>query len=307
MEKSQTDHWSNKSEAGVEYGIRFMVWAYKLAGRWFFNLCLLPVITYFFLFRQEERRASIDYWKTLKAYTKDIRGFNCILSFKQFWLFGQALIDKLAVWMGEYSMQDIDVHNAKVFDDLLARKQGGVLLISHLGNFEITRCLSALHQDVQLTVLMHSKHAENFNRVLAKYTGARQVEVLEVTEITPITAMQLSEKVEAGGYIAIAADRVPVGSVENSLSIKLLGREARLPVGPYAIASILKAPIISLNCIKLNGRYQVYFDVVSKCFCPPRQERGVAYLEAAKTYVKILEQYCLMAPAQWFNFYAFWK
>src|SRR4051812_46383404 len=159
-QKAKTGHWSQVSEAGALTGMRFLLGCYKLGGRPLFKLVLLPVITYFFLFRHDARAASMAYLRRIiRSGALPETSSVYWLSARHFWSFGNALIDKLAVWMGQIPRNQVEIHNDDLIIQQLASKQGAILIMSHLGNFEICRCLSSRHRGMRLTVLMHTKHA----------------------------------------------------------------------------------------------------------------------------------------------------
>ena len=305
-------HWSTIKEAGFLGGMRWMLKAYRLGGQKLFKPLLVPVIAYFYLSNRSARTASKEYFSTLKTFSpKTYRqlGYCHILPLKHLWSFGVVLLDKLAVWMGHITLADVTLHNSQHIETLLQQKRGAILLISHLGNFEICRALNKRHNNMKLTVLVHTKHAPKFNELLHQYDKVdnSNLELLQVTEINTATAMQLSERIEQGGFIAIAGDRIAVDNPQSSNFIDFLGRPARFPRGPFILAIILKAPIISLQCIHLKGRYHIYFDRISSAMNNTRKNREQLIQQLSEDFVALLQHYCLLAPLQWFNFYHFWS
>ena len=265
-------HWAQLSEAGALTGMRFLLACYKLGGRPLFRLVLLPVISYFFVFRRQSRRVSMAYLCRVKAcggFPADASLYW--LSARHFWSFANALIDKLAVWMGQFPRDLVDIHNDHLIADKMANKQGALLIISHLGNFEICRCLSGRHKGMRLTVLMHTRHAPKFNRLMKEEAGDSQVDIIQVTEITPATAMMLSERIEQGEFVAIAGDRIAVNHPENCLLVDFLGDKAPFPAGPFTLAAILRAPLISLFCLREGSRFHIHFEQLSPAVHVPRR------------------------------------
>ena len=310
--KRSSLHWSQIKEVGFLGGMRWMLKAYKVGGQKLFKPLLVPVIGYFYLSNKEARAASKEYLATLKAFSPDVYqqlGNPYLLSLKHLWNFGVVLLDKLAVWMGHIKLSDVTLHNSQHIEALLQQKQGAVLLISHLGNFEICRALNKRHTNMKLTVLVHTKHAQKFNELLHQYDEVdnTNLELLQVTDINAATAMQLSERIEQGGFIAIAGDRIAVDNAPASNLIDFLGRPARFPRGPFILATILKAPIISLQCIRLKGRYHIYFDPISSAVNSTRKDREHVIKQLSEDFAALLQHYCLQAPLQWFNFYHFWS
>ncbi len=301
-------HWAQMSEAGALTGMRILLGCYKLGGRPLFKLVLVPVISYFFLFRHQARRASVAYLRRLQTAGVVPAGASIVwLSVRHFWNFANALIDKLAVWMGQIPRSQVEIHNDQLIADFHTRKQGAVLVISHLGNFEICRCLSSRHKNFRLTVLMHTRHAEKFNRMMKEHASASQLDIIQVTEITPATAMMLSERIERGEFIAIAGDRVAVNKPENALLVDFFGAVTALPSGPFTLAAILRAPIISLFCLREGDGYHIYFDQLSESLQVPRRNRQAHLQQLAQAYANQLEHHCRRQPLQWFNFFDFWQ
>jgi predicted LPLAT superfamily acyltransferase len=216
-------------------------------------------------------------------------------------------VDKLGVWMGRITVADITLHGEPQLKQLLADKQGAVLLMAHHGNFEICRCLSARHAAMRLTVLMHTKNAQKFNQLLNQQSASDHTQLLEVNEVTPTTAMILSERVERGEFVAIAADRVAVNNPDNCLEVDFLEEKAPLPGGPFTLASILKVPVIALSCIKQDDGFHVYFETLSEQTHYSRKERQQRMQILAQAYADTLQGHVLQQPAQWFNFFDFWQ
>ena len=229
-----------------------------------------------------------------------------LASFRHLWQFSLSLLDKLAAWMGHVGQADVDLHGRRFIDALEAKGQGALLLVSHLGNFEITRALSHRYHGMRLTVLLHTKHAANFNRFLQRYDQDSLIELLQVSEITPVTAMRLHRKAAAGELIAIAADRIPLGGAGQTATVSFLGAEAQLPVGPYLLGALLEAPLFCLFCIKEGGRHQIHFEPFAERVLAPRGRRQEVFAQLAQQYARRLERFCVKAPLQWFNFYRFW-
>ncbi len=56
-----------------------------------------------------------------------------------------------------------------------------------------------------------------------------------------------------------------------------------------------------------GNRYKIYFEPLVN---EPQKLKGMREVEFAalvRQYVRRLEEYCRMAPYNWFNFYKFWK
>ncbi|MFH7611482.1 glycosyl transferase, partial [Pseudomonas syringae pv. tagetis] len=89
---------------------------------------------------------------------------------------------------------------------------------------------------------VHTAHAQRFNRLLRRLDPLAAVELVQVTEMGPATAMMLADKVAAGGFVAIVGDRTPVGG-GRCLSADFLGQRAPFPIGGYVLAAALGCPV----------------------------------------------------------------
>ncbi|MGI9292758.1 MAG: hypothetical protein ACR2PS_02145 [Pseudomonadales bacterium] len=302
---TQAEHWADIKESTTVTGVRVMVNVYRFGGNLVFRAFLLPVIVFYFAVNTRARRASLIYLKRLHNFDNRLPAPRLIHSFKIFWQFGIALLDKFAVWMGRITRLHAQLHNDELIDTLQAQNKGAVILTSHLGNFEICRALSQSHRGVKLTVLVHTKNAERFNEILRDYDDQQAIELLQVSEMSVSTSIRLSEKIANGEFVAIAADRVPISSLAT-VSVDFLGHKARFPVGPFALASALGAPVIMLTCIKLQGRYNIFFDKLSDGGRLGRKARARQIEKLSASYVQRLQELVQLAPYQWFNFFDFW-
>ncbi len=303
---TQAEHWADIKESTTITGVRLMVNVYRYGGNFLFRVFLLPVIIFYFIANSGARRASLQYLTRLHRFDASMPVPRLSDSFKIFWQFGQAILDKFAVWMGRIERLDAQIYNDDLIDELLEQKQGAILLTSHLGNFEICRALSQTHPGVKLTVLVHTKHAEKFNAILNDFDDEQAIELLQVSDMSVSTSIRLSEKLANGEFIAIAADRVPINS-PATISHDFLGHKAPFPAGPFVMASVLGAPVLMLNCIKLQGRYNIFFDKLSEGKRLGRKARDQHIQMLSAGYVQRLQELVKLAPYQWFNFYDFWQ
>ncbi len=305
----QAKHWAQIAEAGAISGMRFMFGCFKVGGRPLFRVMLIPVILYYFLAHRNARRASLQWIGRLRDQGA-LSGWSPWLGFRHFWQFGMALVDKLAVWRGEVRIEDVVIDGGEIIRELVHSQRGAVLVISHLGNFEVCRCLSTRHPQMRLTVMVHSKNSEKFNRFVREQIGHSHTELLQVTEVTPATAMMLSERVERGEFVVIAGDRVPVNSPQNCLMADFLGEPAPFPAGPFTLASILRVPLMTVFCARdpaLQGRYRIQFQWLSREVNTSRKQRRLFLQSVVTTYAQQLEEQCRRYPLQWFNFFDFWR
>ena len=298
-------HWSRAGEAGTILSMRIMLLVYQLFGRWGFRIILFPVMSYFYLVRGEARRASQQYLQHLQSSLGPDQ-VNTLSSFKHFLMFGEILLDKLLVWMGHIRKEDVVFENQAVIDSIDSSNRGGIIIVSHLGNTEVSSALAHQKPNVRLTLLVYTKHAEKFNSLMKKFNSSACIEMLQVTEMSAATAMLLSERVEAGEFIVIAGDRTPVTGHGRVSTVRFLGGMAPMPQGAFILAGLLKCPVYIMFCLKLSDKYHIYVEPFSEKMAFPRKQRNQIINNAVQRYANRLEHYCMKAPMQWFNFFPFW-
>ena len=158
-------------------------------------------------------------------------------------------------------------------------------------------------------MLTHTTHAARFTEIVSKLNPKFAVRHLQVTDVGPQTAVQMSEIIEAGHWIVIVADRTPIGS-SACVSVPFLGEEAPLALGPFLLATLLKCSAWSMICVReteaqSKARYRVAFTRVYDGATVPRAKRSQTLSAMANAWVRTLETRLLKSPYDWFNFFDF--
>lgn len=300
--------WSDLGEVGFLSGIRILFWLYRHA-KWIFVLILQPVLLYFYLTNRVAREASLDYLKRLDdtgtAGTDVAPTARNV--YRHISVFAHSTLDKLAIWASPESFANLEFHSRQLLLDQIATGRGGVLLGAHLGNMEICHHLSNKNEMMKLNILVHTKHADKFNTMLRELNAEDKVELIEVSDLSPATAIRLTECVNRGEFVAILADRTPVSSTGRSQAVDFLGAPALFPEGPFILASLLKCPVYTLFCIKEEKSYVIRCEKFAEQILLPRNDRQSALTSYMQRFACILEKNLRKAPMQWFNFYPFWN
>jgi predicted LPLAT superfamily acyltransferase len=306
MKKSP--HWAKMEESSLIWGMRFLLRIYLLFGRTVLQVFLYPVVIYYWLINRQARHASQSYLNRLAVFAPSLQMHGSLLwSYRHFISFANAIIDKLAAWSGTLSRTDVQYYGRNELVAKLHKGQGVVLLGSHLGNLEVCRVIADFDKTIHINVLVHTKHAEKFNRLLNETSDNSRLNLIQVTEITAATALLLSDKIDGGELVIIAADRTPVSNRLRVSSVTFLGAEALFPQGPFILAALLKCPVYTVFCLKQQGKHVIYFDFFSDMLNFPRKTREQTMQQIIQRYAECLQAYCLKEPLQWFNFFDFWR
>lgn len=289
-------HWAAINEASFVGGMRLLFWVCRVFGRWPFRVVLYPVLAWYVLTQGRARRASSGYLARVGAPS----GFMGVL--RHFGAFAEAILDKMLLWGGLYDFGQVRIHGAEPLWNMIQERRGALLVCAHLGNLDLCRALSLRTPGLKINVLVHTRHAQAFNDMLAKLDPRSQLNLMQVTEMTPAMAMALSERIGRGEFVVIAGDRVPVSDNPRVALAPFLGQDAAFPVGPYVMAAVLGCPMYALFA---NG-HELHFEPLRERVTLPRRGRDAALAELAAQYAARLEHHARRAPLEWFNFYDFW-
>lgn len=298
-------HWAELGESTSVAGIRLLCWVHRWFGRWPFRLCAWPVVACHWLGNGVARRASLQYLQRLQRHTGALgHAPRWHDGLRHFFRFADTLLDKLLGFGGRYPVQRLRIERELMLEKI-ARGEGGLLLTAHIGCLELCQALAEQVPGFRVTVLVHTAHARRFNRMLRHFDSHAAVELVQVSDISPATAMLLAQKVGAGGFVAIVGDRVPVGG-GRSVMADFLGQPAPFPVGAYVLAAALACPVYTMACLHEGNGYRIVFEHFSDRIVLPRKVREQALAEQAQRFACWLEQQLRQSPLDWFNFFPFW-
>ncbi len=298
-------HWGRINERGATIGLKTLFAFYRIAGKRICWYAMQPVLLYFFVTGATQRRASKEYWRRLYAARGEARDVSLWQVWRHYRSFGAMALDRLAGWLGDIRPADFLGDDLSTLDTIARRKQGIMVVTSHLGNVDVLRAIGAARGIDNVTVFAHTRNAVKFSRMLSDANPAATVDIMEVEDIGPATLIELEEKLQAGNWIVIAGDRIPLTGGKRIRLMEFLGAPAPFSEGAWIIAALLRCPVYLLHCLSEEGKYRILFSKISD-----RVERGRAPrdgLAAPMTaYVRKLEESCQKYPEQWYNFYDFW-
>ena len=309
------EHWSDMEERKGLWGMRAMFAAYRLFGRGVFNVLLYPVVGCFWLSGRVQRQSSREYLERVRntAAAQNRSLGQLLSSFRHMLRFGDAILDKLACWSGDIQMgRHIDFAPESFLGSEGSREQGGLILVSHLGDIETCRALVKSGNFGTVNTLVYNQHAPRFSRMMEEISPDFSLNLIQVTDIGPDTAMLLREKLEAKEWVAIAGDRTAVslhqrGSEHRVVWSRFLGKPAPFPQGPFMLAAALRCRVVLLFALKQQGMLKIYSELFADPLVFPRASRQQALQQAVDCYATRLEHHCLLAPLDWFNFFDFWR
>ena len=300
-----SNHWAQREERGNALLLRLTAWAVRAFGRNMLIPVVKLVVLYFYATGASSRRAIAEYQQRLICHTgrADLIPARHAV-YRHYMEFAEFILDRLDVWQGKIRIEDIAIDDPDQLQAQMGHGRGQMLLCSHHGNVEISRTLAAHLPGLRLNILVHSRNALRFHRMMES-AGASTLNMIEVSDLDADTMLELSRRIDRGEWLAIAADRIPVRG-NRTLPVQFLGAAACFPQGPWLLAGLLRCPINTLSCIRKQGRYHIRFKRLCDCLNWTRATRTTEISRWMQRYADTLALDCENAPLQWFNFYPFW-
>lgn len=188
--------------------------------------------------------------------------------------------------------------------------QGSILLMSHVGNWEMAaRLLAQRLPGLKLLLYMGEKEKEGIEK--SQKDGLRRqgitVAALGRDENDPFRAISGLRLLQEGGVVSLAGDMVWQEN-QRFIEVDFLSGRARLPEAPFAFALASGVPVFAFFAFR-TGRNRYHFRLSEAIYVKAagRAERRQAMDEAAQSYAALLEQAVCEYPCQWYHFDDFWR
>lgn len=290
--------WVELPERGTPGLLRLSGWIALHLGRWMARLLLYPITLYFVITGKAARAGSREYLSRLR--NRPVRWWHV---FRHFHSFAATILDRVYLLKGKFDQFQVTVHQRETLHRQVETGRGCILLGSHLGSFEVLRAIGVTQQEFPLKVLMDVEHNEQITMFLDSLN--QEIASTVIVPDRPDTLLRVKESLDAGYLIGILGDRPT--SDGKTVKCDFLGAPATFPAGPFLLAAMMHCPIILFFGIYRGGnRYDIYFEKFADEVALNRERRAEELQLWVQRYVKRLENFALLAPFNWFNFYPFW-
>jgi predicted LPLAT superfamily acyltransferase len=302
--------WTGMAERGSVGALRFIRWFYGTFGRGFTLVFLKLVVAYFFVTGRNTRRFSRDYLDTLWASPGGREALGHAPTWRDAYRhlheFGEQAVDRMIVWSGDTELIEIDYRGTEILRDLSKAQRGALLLGCHLGSWDLLRRV-AEQTNVTLNVLIFTANAVRINEFFERMHPQLRLRMIPFELGSIRWVFEVKAAIERGELVGVLGDRVWETERDRSAPVTFLGRRARFPLGPFLLQAVIGCPMILTGCFRTGaGRYRAVAVPFTSEGVVRRSERRKYAEELAQRYAHELEQWCMRAPYQWFNFFEFW-
>lgn len=213
--------------------------------------------------------------------------------------FAEVVVDRFAMFAGKKFNLTIEG-----YDEFLKRAEqpeGFLQFSSHIGCYEIagytlvskTKRFNALVFGGEKATVMQGRESQ------FSPNNIRMIPILpDMSHLFLVNEALANHEI-----VSMPADRV-VGST-RTVACELLDKKAKLPMGPFSVATMREMDVLAVNVMKTSSKgYTVY---VTPLTYDKQASRKEQMAQLAASYAHELECRLKQYPEQWFNFYDFWK
>jgi len=181
--------------------------------------------------------------------------------------------------------------------DALDRGKGVVVASVHSGGWDVLGSLFADRVDTKLTIVMEPERDPGARRFHDEVRQKSGVNIAHAGD-DPLAALPLLRALKEKGIVALLCDRTPPGM--KTFDVILCGEPAKIPQGPFRLAQLSSAPVISLFCARAGFRN--YHVVVREPVYVPRHATPDDLARAAQQVADYMTDFIRLYPTQWFHF-----
>jgi predicted LPLAT superfamily acyltransferase len=270
-----------------------------LFGDWVIRFIAWWIATGYFFFRPERLKSSLRLYQVI--FPDKSRWHHFYYAWRQFHGFAASYSDRIKMSKGN----GLSIISEGSKDLLKAAKeeQGGIIITSHLGNYEIAAS-SFQEIGLKLMLMMGEKEAK---RVASEQRESLEskgisIHVSSAQEDSPLSGLEAIKFLKDGGFVSIAGDVVWT-DLRSQVAVKLFGHEVRVPSAPYLLAMISGAPVFTLLTVRLGkGKHKIVLSPLRMISAASRADRKAAIQASAQEYANALEKAIRTYPYQWYIF-----
>ena len=281
--------WDGKTKGSLA-GYQIFIFSIKIFGVQAAYSLLRVVSLYYYFTAQTSKKALREFYEL--GLHKTTQEANRLIR-RNFFLFGQTLIDRVAFLIGKGKLFDHTFENEQYLIDIKNQGKGGILLSAHLGNWETAGNLLKGRITPTINIVMLDAEVEKIKQFMDQSTGGSRFQIIPIKDDLS-HVIKISNALKNNEFVAIHADRFLEGA--KFIDLDFLGQRARFPLGPFIIASKFDSPVTFVFAAK-DDKFHYHLSATEPITVRLKPE------QIAEKYVKELESKVKVYPEQWFNHY----
>ena len=287
--------WNGKSRGG-RFGYQFFVYTIRLLGLRCAYIFLAFIVIYFIPFAPKATRAI---WR----YNRQKRRLGVLASVKElychYYVFGQTLIDKMAMRGGLNERYRYEFDNYTRFLEILNSGEGVVMMGAHIGCWEAGAGFFGTYGKKINIVMLDAEHQQIKDVLEENASQENNYNIIPLNQNIIDAMLQIKVALNNGEYICFNGDRYM--EKDHTAVVDFMESKALFPMGLVKIAANCRVPVVFYYSMREPNRtYRFIFE-------EPVIDGKMTTEKLLEQYVKSLEKIVEKYPRQWFNFYDFWN
>jgi predicted LPLAT superfamily acyltransferase len=279
----------------------------KLMGLWVFRVMAWFVATGYFLLFPGRVAVSLGFYGALFPSRGLLYHLCC--AWRQYHNFTNVYLDRFLIF--EDQNVTITPKGWEFLEDAVNRKVGGIILMSHVGNWELAAHMLKVHgrnnPHMNLLLYLGQKHKDQIERTQKESLVQSGVKIIVADENggSPADIIEGLNFLKAGGLVSLTGDRI-WRKDQRSIPVRFLGHEAFLPETPFIFALLSGAPLFIFFGYRM-GKHAYHLQILPPEYVHTKDRKGrnEAIRRAAQFYADRLEEMVRKCPLEWFHFEPF--
>jgi predicted LPLAT superfamily acyltransferase len=278
-----------------------------MMGLWVFRFMAWFVATGYFLFFPARVSESVRFYGALFPSKNLLYHIWC--AWKQFHNFTYVYLDRFLLFKN-YPIH-ITHDGWEYLVETVQRKEGGIILMSHVGNWEMAAHVLKMRghniPGMKLLLYLGERFKDQIEHTQKEDLIQSGVKIIVAREnsVSPTDIVEGINFLKAGGLVSLTGDRM-WRKDQRSIAVRFLGHEVFLPETPFVFALLSGTPLYIFFALR-TGRETYHFQIQPPEYvrAKDRSERQNAIARAAQVYADRLEEMARRHPFEWFHFEPF--
>lgn len=283
---------------------KFLSYCAKFFGPGFFLLIARGIAGGYFVLFPRRTMVSARFYRAL--YPDRGRLYHYWCAWRQFSSFTSVFLDRHLLQSGSEICFTFEgrQHLLKAMEE----STGGILLMTHLGNWEVgARLLRQSIPELQLMLYVGQRAKDQIEQLQKRDLVADGIRVLAVDQEGG-SAFDLVEGItflRSGGFVSMAGDMIWRPD-QRGVEARFLNHSVKLPEAPHMMALAAGVPLYVFFASS-QGRQAYHFSVSPPIYVSAvnRSDRTEAVRRSVQAYADLVEGHLKRSPFEWYHFQPF--
>ena len=280
---------------------KILLYLTRRLGLWFFRILSWFIATgYFFLFPVRVAD-SLKFYGVLFPDRNFFYHLEC--AWRQYHKFTDVYIHRF-IRFDEESIEYVR-EGWEYLEEAVQKKTGTILLMSHIGNWELT-AQTLNKKGLPIMLYLGAKHKEQIEHIQKESMAKSGIKIVATSEDekSPFALIEGINFLREGGIVSMAGDRL--WGEQSFVTVNFLDYETKLPDTPHLFALMTGAPLMTFFVHQeALGKYHINVSSGRKVIAASRADRKKAVQESAQAYAEDLAAFARKHPFEWHHFEPF--